>query len=223
MTSCVRETVQKSDCFCFDVDSTVIQEEGIDELARFLKKGEEISNLTGMAMSGNMTFRESLKRRLDILRPSQLDIKEFLKTKPPTLTPGIKKLVSLLQDRKIPVYLISGGFKCIIAPIAHQLNIPLENVFANRMKFYYSGEFAGFDENEPTSENGGKAVVIKQLKEKFGYKKVVLVGDGVTDLEACPPADAFIGYGGNVIRPKVKANSKWFLTDFNEIIEVLIS
>lgn len=50
---------------------------------------------------------------------------------------------------------------------------------------------------------------------------MVLIGDGATDLEACPPADAFIGYGGNVIREVVKKNSKWFVTDFNEILDVL--
>lgn len=57
----------------------------------------------------------------------------------------------------------------------------------------FSGEFAGFDENEPTSRNGGKGEVIKMLKEKHGYSNVVLIGDGTTDLEASPPADAFIG------------------------------
>jgi phosphoserine phosphatase len=56
-----------------------------------------------------------------------------------------------------------------------------------------SGEFAGFDENEPTSRNGGKAQVVRLLKEKHGYGNVVLIGDGATDLEASPPADAFIG------------------------------
>jgi soluble P-type ATPase len=55
------------------------------------------------------------------------------------------------------------------------------------------GEFAGFDENEPTSRNNGKGEVIKLLKKKHGYSSVVLIGDGATDLEASPPADAFIG------------------------------
>lgn len=44
-----------------------------------------------------------------------------------------------LHSKSIPVYLISGGFKCIIAPIAAQLSIPTENIFANRLKFYYTG------------------------------------------------------------------------------------
>ena len=56
-----------------------------------------------------------------------------------------------------------------------------------------TGEYAGFDENEPTSKNGGKGEVVRLLKQEHGYSNVVIVGDGATDLEACPPADAFIG------------------------------
>lgn len=55
------------------------------------------------------------------------------------------------------------------------------------------GEYAGFDENELTSKSGGKALVIQELKDKYRYNKIVMIGDGMTDAEACPPADAFIG------------------------------
>jgi len=213
--------LKKVDAVCFDVDSTVIREEGIDELAKFCGKGPEVEKLTNQAMGGTMTFQESLRIRLDIITPSLAQIKDFIRMKPPTLTPGIKALVELLHQRNIPVYLISGGFRCIIAPIADQLKIPQENIYANKLKFYYTGEFAGFEEKEPTSKSGGKGVVIQHLKSEYGYKNLVLIGDGATDLEASPPADAFIGYGGNVIRPSVKAKAKWFVTDFNEIINVL--
>ncbi|XP_057672455.1 phosphoserine phosphatase [Diorhabda carinulata] len=221
MVSDIKDIVRNADAFCFDVDSTVIQEEGIDELAKFCNKGDEVSKLTSKAMGGGMTFEESLKIRLGIIKPSVSQIKEFLNVKPPNLTPGIRTLVHLLQGKGIPVFLISGGFKCIIAPIASQLGIPTHNIYANRLKFYFSGEYAGFDETEPTSKSGGKAVVIDNLKTTYNFKNVVLVGDGATDLEASPPADAFIGYGGNVIRPNVKAKAKWFVTDFNEIIDVI--
>lgn len=59
--------------------------------------------------------------------------------------------------------------------------------------FIILGEYAGFDVNEPTCRSGGKSEVIKYLKQKHGYKNLVMIGDGGTDLEACPPADAFIG------------------------------
>ena len=51
-----------------------------------------------------------------------------------------------------------------------------------------TGEYIGFDEEQPTCCDNGKAVVIQQLKDKFGYRRLVHIGDGVTDLEACPPA-----------------------------------
>lgn len=50
------------------------------------------------------------------------------------------------------------------------------------------GEYAGFDETQPTAESGGKGKVISLLKEKYGFKTIVMIGDGATDLEACPPA-----------------------------------
>lgn len=53
------------------------------------------------------------------------------------------------------------------------------------------GEFAGFDESQPTAESGGKGKVISVLKEQYGFKTVVMIGDGATDLEACPPAVSF--------------------------------
>ncbi|XP_067010846.2 phosphoserine phosphatase isoform X2 [Anabrus simplex] len=217
----VRAIWKVADAVCFDVDSTVIQEEGIDELAKFCGKGEEVSKLTREAMKGKMNFRDALARRLDIIRPQMSQIRDFIKTQPPRLTPGIKPLVEALHQRSVPVYLISGGLRGVITPVARDLRIPLQNIYANRLKFYFNGEFAGFEENEPTSRSGGKGEVIRLLKAKHGYGNLVLIGDGATDLEACPPADAFIGYGGNVIREEVKARAKWFVTDFQELLSAL--
>ncbi|CAB0035643.1 unnamed protein product [Trichogramma brassicae] len=195
-----------ADAVCFDVDSTVITEEGIDELAKFCGKGDQVALLTKQAMQGNMTFQQSLAVRLNIIKPSIKQITEFLRTHPPKLTQGIKSLVQALQNQKKNVYLVSGGFHCLIAPVAAQLNIPLKTC-----------EYAGFDENEPTSQTGGKAEVIRRLKEEKGYKTVVHIGDGATDLEACPPAAAFIGYGGNVVRDSVKQRAPWFIMDFKDL------
>ncbi|KAK9874831.1 hypothetical protein WA026_005645 [Henosepilachna vigintioctopunctata] len=178
----VKAVLKKADAVCFDVDSTVIQEEGIDELAAFCGKGREIAELTSRAMGGSMTFQESLSLRLNILKPSVSQIKDFLREKP-----------------------------------RHYLL----NIYSNKMKFFFEGDYAGFDETQPTSRSGGKAEVIRLLKEKYGYQNLVMIGDGATDLEACPPADAFIGYGGNVVRQTVQEKSKWFIKNFDEVIEVL--
>ncbi|XP_072750118.1 phosphoserine phosphatase isoform X2 [Anoplolepis gracilipes] len=206
-----------ADAVTFDVDSTVIREEGIDELANFCGKGEEICELTKQAMQGDMTFQQSLSMRLQIINPSLTQVKEFLDTHKSKLTNGIKELISDLQTRGKDVFLISGGFHCLILPVATKLKIPSENIYANRLKFYFTGEYAGFDENQPTSRSGGKAEVIQHLKETRGYKTVVHIGDGSTDLEASPPADAFIGFGGNVIRESVKSHAEWFVINFDDL------
>lgn len=208
---------KSADAVTFDVDSTVIKDEGIDELAHFCGKGEEICELTKQAMQGDMTFQQSLSMRLRIINPSNTQIKEFLDAHQPRLTNGIKELVSALQARGKHVFLVSGGFHCLIAPVAKQLNIPRENIYANRLKFYFTGEYAGFDETQPTSRSGGKAEVIELLKKEKGFKCVVHIGDGSTDLEASPPADAFIGFGGNVIRESVKIRAQYFVMNFDDL------
>ena len=60
--------------------------------------------------------------------------------------------------------------------------------------FYYAScEHFSFDPQQPTSRDGGKPKVIQQLKDELGLTSIVMVGDGVTDMQARPPADAFIG------------------------------
>lgn len=206
--------IKNSDIICFDVDSTVIKEEGIDELANYCGKGAEVARLTKEAMKGSMTFQEALKLRLDIIRPSQRQIREFLKTHPSTLSPGIKELIHNVRKNGTKVYLISGGFDCLIEPVATILGIPMTNVFANKLMFYFDGEYAGFDTTQPTSRSGGKGEAISMIRQNYGDANITMIGDGATDLEAVPPANNFIGYGGNVVREQVQSKAQFFVTDF---------
>ena len=59
---------------------------------------------------------------------------------------------------------------------------------------FVKGDYAGFCEEQPTCAAGGKPKVVGDLKAKHGYKNVVMIGDGATDLEACPPAVREMGY-----------------------------
>ena len=104
-----------------------------------------------------------------------------------------RDLINLLKSLGKKPYLVSGGFDCLINPAADELGIAREDVFANRLQFFFDGSYAGFDETRPTSKSGGKGRVIANLKEKMGHSLIVMIGDGATDMEACPPADAFIG------------------------------
>uniref|UniRef100_A0AAZ1X5B9 Phosphoserine phosphatase n=1 Tax=Oreochromis aureus TaxID=47969 RepID=A0AAZ1X5B9_OREAU len=241
-----KELFRRAEAVCFDVDSTVIKEEGIDELAKFCGVGDAVTEMTRKAMGGSMTFKKALTERLSIIRCSREQVNKLITDHPPQLTPGVRpceillltclpesqrfrpadhhqvrELVDRLHELNIKVFLISGGFRCIVEHVATQLNIPLNHVYANRLKFYFNGEYAGFDESQPTAESGGKGKVISMLKEQYGYETVVMIGDGATDLEACPPASAFIGFGGNVIRPQVKERCSWYVTSFGELLKEL--
>ncbi|MEE6469761.1 hypothetical protein FKM82_008759 [Ascaphus truei] len=217
----LKEVFRSADAVCFDVDSTVIKEEGIDELAKFCGVGDAVAEMTRRAMGGSLTFRAALTERLALIRPSLEQVQALITEHPPRLTEGIKELVRRLHQRNVQVFLISGGFRSIVEHVATKLDIPLTNVFANKLKFYFDGEYAGFDETQLTAESGGKGKVIGLLKEKFGLRKIVMIGDGATDMEACPPADGFIGFGGNVTRQQVKEKAKWYITDFEELLREL--
>lgn len=215
----MRKIWRNADCVTFDVDSTVCIDEAIDEMADFFDVGEQVSELTKEAMAGKLSYFESLSRRLDLINPTQEGLLQFMGENPPRLTPGIIELVDLLHSRNVPVYLISGGFYEVIQNVGDILRIPRRNIYSNRLKFYFDGTYAGFDENQETCYEGGKPSVIQHLIDTHGYKCVVHVGDGSTDVEAKPPASGFIGFGGNQVRTSVKKASNWFVYSFQELID----
>lgn len=92
--------------------------------------------------------------------------------------------------------------------------------------FYFNGDYAGFDKNQPTSHSGGKGEAISFIRRTITTAdnkniKITMIGDGATDLEAAPPADNFIGYGGNIVRDEVRNRSHYYITDFQQITESL--
>ncbi|KAL9303238.1 hypothetical protein ACSQ67_020501 [Phaseolus vulgaris] len=180
----VLELWRKGDAVCFDVDSTVCLDEGIDELAEFCGAGKAVAEWTARAMGGSVPFEEALAARLSLFNPSLSQVQNFLEQKPPRLSPGIEELIQKLKANGIVVYLVSGGFRQMIIPVASILGIPKENIFANQLCFGSNGEFLGFDKNEPTSRSGGKAVAVQQIKKARGFNTLTMVGDGATDFEA---------------------------------------
>ena len=221
---------------CFDVDCMVCKNDGIDELAAFLDKEEEVARLTSQAMDGSVDLTQSLEERMRILGSSGdlvSDVQEYLRTcsAEDRLNPGIRELVSALHDRGVAVYLISGGFREMCLPVARILGIEPSNVFANRMLFTADDatglptKFAGFDRSEPTSRRGGKPEVIRNLRAIHPYETVVMVGDGITDLEAAAVeggSDIFIGYCGTVLRPEIAEGADWLVRDFGDLSRALM-
>jgi len=215
------EALANADAVCFDVDSTVIMEEGIDVLADYLGKGEEVAAWTKKAMEGDTKFEDALAARLGIIRPSKSDIADCLREHPLRLSPGVDVLIEKLNEKGVDVYLVSGGFRLMIEPLARDLCVSKTNIVANTILFDDDGNYEGFCANEPTSRDMGKPAAIGRLKEEHGYDIVVMVGDGATDLQAVPPADAFVGFGGVAIRDAVREKACWFVTDFEDVIEVV--
>ncbi|MFM2092618.1 MAG: hypothetical protein RLZZ127_3107 [Planctomycetota bacterium] len=200
---------------CFDVDSTISPDEGIDVLAAHAGVGEQVAALTRAAMGGAQRFEDAIAARLALIKPTPAMIAACLAAHPPRLTDGAASLVAALHRRRVQVHLVSGGFQPFVRPLADLLGIPQDRVHANRFVFTDAG--AATDPTCPTSRSGGKPVVMQQLLAAGCPRPLVMVGDGATDIEARPPADLAIGFGGVVVREKVKAAADWFVGSFAEL------
>ncbi|QDZ22348.1 glycerol-3-phosphate dehydrogenase [Chloropicon primus] len=228
----VLDTWRRAQAVCFDVDCTVCKDDSLDALAGFLGKSEEVEAWTTKAMDGSTSLLKSLEERMRILDPSPSDVRAYLETAPARerLCEGVEELVGALHERGVAVYLISGGFREMAIPVARALGVESKNVYANRMLFTSDDEtglptkFAGFDRSEPTCRQGGKPQVIRELRKIHPYETVVMVGDGITDLEAASEADGadcFIGFAGVVLRPEVQKGADLVVFDFGTLTREL--
>ena len=103
LTRKIYKKLKNSNIICFDVDSTILANEGIDELAKYLNRDNQISNITNKAMKGSITFEDSLESRLNIIKPSINDIHSYLKNNPPILTNNVDNFVKKLRLNKIMI------------------------------------------------------------------------------------------------------------------------
>ena len=120
---------------CFDVDSTVLTVEAIDEFAAFVGRASIVTALTTTAMNGRMSFRESLEASLGAIQPTTQLLQKFLEAHPFVLTPHVRELISSLQRRGTRCFLVSGGFTQMIYPVADTLGVDRADVFANTILF----------------------------------------------------------------------------------------
>lgn len=106
----------------------------------------------------------------------------------------------------------------MIRPIADAVGVPHHRIFANTIIFdgpNGDGEYLTYDSKEFTCRDGGKAKALQHIRDELGVSgPIVMIGDGVTDVQAKPPADAVIGYGGIVARAAVQETADWFVDDF---------
>jgi len=187
----------------FDCDSTLSTIEGIDELARARGEAvfEKVVALTDAAMNGDIALNEVFPRRMEIIRPNRETCDAVARLYCETITPGTPELISRLKAEGWTLVIVSGGFAPLIEPLARQLGI--DHVEAVPLYLDEKGEYAGYGEDYPTTRNGGKNEIVQEWKSALLPERVILTGDGISDLETYPDVDLFIGFGGVVQRPKV--------------------
>lgn len=197
-----------------DCDSTLSSIEGIDELARLASPDlfGEVVALTNAAMNGEVAIGDVFKRRLEILRPDREMIDKVARLYLETLVPGVRDFLALaVKEGWLPV-ILSGGFAPAIRPLARALGI--RHVEAVPLSTDENGNYAGYDETYPTTRNFGKNEIIRLWKTALLPQMVVMIGDGISDLETKPDVDLMIGFGGVVAREKVKEDADIWLTSF---------
>jgi phosphoserine phosphatase len=134
---------------------------------------------------------------------------------------GAKETIAALQDRGVVVHLVTAGIQQAILPLAKALNVADRNVHAVPLTFDDEGNYKDFDRRSFLTRSGGKELVVRDVRAR-SHGKAAFVGDGVSDLEAKPAVDLFIGFGGVVVRPRVKENADVYVTNLRDVLTHLI-
>ena len=186
----------------FDMDSTLIESEVIDELAKEIGFGNEVSKITTAAMRGEIDFKESFKRRLRFLKGLDETVLEkvFLRL---NLTEGAEDLMSTLKLLGYKTAILSGGFDYFASRIQKKLGI--DYVYANKLEIV-NGKVTG-NISGTIVDGDRKALLLREIAdgENVCLEQVIAVGDGANDLPMLSIAGLGIAYRA---KPLVKANAK---------------
>lgn len=188
----------------FDCDSTLSAIEGIDELAG--PHRAEIAELTDAAMRGELPLEEVYGRRLALVRPSRDRLAALGALYVERLVPDARETVAALQAEGIAVRIVSGGLRPAVLAVSRALGVPDEHVAAVDVHFDRDGGYAGWDDASPLGRTMGKRTQLEVWGSTLA-PPVMIVGDGITDLEARPAADAFIAFAGVIARDVVTASA----------------
>ncbi len=211
--------------FVIDFDSTFTKVEALDVLADISLKDhpdlpkikKQIEEITNQGMSGAISFRESLERRLALLVPEKKHIPaliDFLKSK---VSESFKRNKDFFTTHAEHIYIISNGFREFIAPVVGEFGIKPENILANEFRFDDSGKVIGFDKENPLSENNGK---VEQLKRLNLEGDVYVIGDGYTDYEIKNSglANKFYAFTENIERENIMDKADHIAPSLDEFL-----
>ena len=181
---------------CFDMDSTLIEQEVIVELAKTAGIGEQVAAITEAAMRGEMDFDESFAQRVALLKGISTDVLDDICTRL-TLSTGARTTISALKALGYHTVLVSGGFTYFARYIAEQLGI--DEVHANALDIE-DGEVTGHVQL-PIINGAKKAAIAEHTAERLGIdiSQVVCVGDGANDLPMMALADLGVAFNAKPI------------------------
>lgn len=202
----------------FDVDSTLVTIEGIDILAG---GNPEIAKLTEAAMNGEIPLDQVYGKRLEAIRPTRDRVEQLGEMYVRSMVDGARTTIAKLQERRAIIHLVTGGIEQAILPLAAALNVDRRNVHAVPLVFDDDGAYQDFDRRSFLTRPGGKEIVVRDVRAR-SHGKAAFVGDGVSDLETKSAVDLFIGFGGVVVRPRVKENADVFVTSLPDVLTHLL-
>ena len=187
---------------CFDMDSTLISTEVIDELARLKGVGEQVSAVTERAMLGELDFKASLRQRVALLEGlPESSLKQVADNLP--LMEGVEHLFAVLKQLGYKTAILSGGFTYFGEVL--QARFGVDYVYANELEIV-NGKLTG-QVIEPIVDAERKALLLKMLakQENIVLDQVIAVGDGANDLAMLAVAGLGIAFHA---KPIVKKNAE---------------
>ena len=187
---------------CFDMDSTLIETEVIDELAIRAGVGEQVKEITERAMRGEIDFRESFKERVALLKGLDESVmKEIAENLP--ITEGVERLMYVLKKYGYKIAILSGGFTYFGNYLKDKFGI--DYVYANQLEIVdgkLTGRYVG-----DIVDGKRKAELLQLIAqvEKVDIAQTIAVGDGANDLPMLSVAGLGIAFHA---KPKVVANAR---------------
>ena len=200
-----------------DVDSTLSNEEGIDELARAAGEdcARQVAEITDRAMCGQMDFASSLAERLDALSGAPERVIEQARSRI-SATEGAAELIEAVHALGGRVCAVSGGFHELIDQLMEQLDV--DDWKANRL-VVREGELTG-ERRGDLIDARAKATWLNAWAAHYGAQRVIAVGDGANDLEMMEASDLAVGF---VPKPAVRDRADHIIEqrDLSKVIELL--